>query len=249
MRPSFFSTICFGIACWCLLVITQGYRYGSEDHIEHLPYVLFLAGKAGYANDFFIQNLHAAVPNERTVICHILLPFVNHLEFACFLLHLITTVAMIAGLERLGCWLSDDLTVTRIAILLNFLLFFDRGLGNVELYTDTIQGSSISVALLAWALYFFFSNRYVLASAISALGTIVHPVEGLCVYSVIAGVMFYDAIRHRSARYFIRPVSMYVVLAVPYILWLLSDKMSGNTNTGNEIDSETYYSIYHVFRL
>lgn len=244
-----FSTIFFAVACWCLIIQKFGYRFGSEDHAEHLPYILYLADQSLYAKDFFIQNLHAKIPNERTVFCNLLLPFVHHLEWACFVLHFLTTVFLIAGLEKLGTLLTGNNWLTRVAILINFLLLFDKGLGNVELITDAVQGSSISVAFLAWALYFFFAKKWVAATFLAAIGSVFHPLDGLVVYNVMAVLMLYYAITHRQIKAAIASYVLYVLVAGIFIAMLLQGKIDGVSAVSKNFDANALYSIYHEFRL
>src|SRR4051812_30235057 len=94
--------ILFAILAWSLLVLRFGYCFGTNDQVELLPYVLYLHDNTLYPYDLFIRGLSASVPNERTIVAHLLLPFVNHLEIACFLLHFLSTVLMVVGLCKLG---------------------------------------------------------------------------------------------------------------------------------------------------
>lgn len=243
------STLLFAVACWCLLIQKFGYRFGSEDHAEHLPYILYLADQSLYAKDFFIQNLHAKIPNERTVFCNLLLPFVNHLALACFVLHFLTTVFLIAGLEKLGTLLTGNRWLVRMAILINFLLLFDKGLGNVELITDAVQGSSISVVFLAWALYYFFKQNWITATVLAAIGSIFHPLDGLVVYSVMAALMLYLALTNNEWKKAIAAYTVYAATAGGFIVMLMLGKIDGVNALSTSFDAKTFYSIYHEFRL
>ena len=94
--------ILFAVLAWSLFVLRVGYRYGTGDQVELLPYTLLLQNSSLYEHDFFIQGLNASVPNERTVMANLLLPFVNHLEIFCFVFQLLSTVVLILGLEKLA---------------------------------------------------------------------------------------------------------------------------------------------------
>lgn len=240
----------FPLCTWCLLVLCYGYRFGTGDHGEYLPYVLYLHDHSLYAHDFFMQGLIQKFPNERTVVAYMLLPFVNHLEVACFVLQLLFTVLLIIGLEKLGTLLVGNVHVARIAILINFLLFFNRGLGDVELYSDVLQGSSMSVAIIAVGLYFFFREEYIIATVLLSIASIIHPVEGLAVYLVMIGAIFiYMAVfKEVNFRTFIRCVLIYALTAGIFIAIFFAGKVDGLNTIWGQFDKETFFRIYFVFR-
>src|ERR1700722_11353913 len=97
-RPS----LLFAILVWSLLILRFGYQYGTGDQVELLPYTLYLHDHSLYPHDFFIQGLNASTPNERTVMAHLVLPFVNHLEIFCFLMQLFSPILLVMGLQQLA---------------------------------------------------------------------------------------------------------------------------------------------------
>lgn len=222
-----------------------GYRFGTGDHVEYLPYVLYLQDHSLYAHDFFVQSLSQKVPNERSVVCEFLSLFGNHLEAICFLLQFISTAFLILGLQKLGEVITGNITLARIAILVNFFLLFDRGLGNVELYSDTLQASSMSVAIIAFALYYFFKNRFIHAAALMSIASIIHPVEGLTVYMVLWATLFAITIFIKSEDRItlVKFTGIYLLSAGIFIAVLLRQKLDGTS-----LPSETFFRIYHEFR-
>jgi hypothetical protein len=236
---------------WLLLMWFAGYRFGTGDHVETLPYVLYLHNHALYAHDFFMQSLSGKTLNERTVIAYILLPFVNHLETACFLLEAIFTILLVLGMEKLGELLIGNVNVARVAIFINFIFFFDRGLGNVELYDDALQASNISVAFIAFGLYYFFKERYLAATIIMCIATIIHPIEGLTVFLAMFGTLFFYVCVLRSNRFdvLLKSGIIYGATAGLFIAALLSEKLDGVSSFSKQFDQETFFHIYHEFRL
>lgn len=239
------SSILFAVLVWSLLVVRFGYRFGTGDHVEYLPYVLYLQDHSLYAHDFFVQSLSAKVPNERSVVCEFLSLFDNHLEAACFLLQFLATVFLILGLQKLGEVITGNINVARIAVLINFFLLFDRGLGNVELYSDAVQASSISVAIIVFALWYFFRNRFVNAAVLMSIASVIHPVEGLTVYIVLWATLLAITISGVSADRitFLKFIGIYALTAGIFIALLLHEKFDGTS-----LPSETFYRIYHEFR-
>lgn len=239
------SSFVFAVLVWSLLLVRFGYRFGTGDHVEYLPYVLYLQDHSLYANDFFVQSLSAKVPNERSIVCEFLSLFGNHLEGICFLLQFISTVFLIIGLQKLGEVIIGNISVARIAILVNFFLLFDRGLGNVELYSDAVQASSMSVAIIAFALYYFFKNRFIVSAVLISIASILHPVEGLTVYMVLWATLFTIIFFSKSENRITltKFTGIYFLSAGIFIAILLREKLDGTS-----LPSETFFRIYHEFR-
>lgn len=246
-RSSFF----FAVLTWSLLLWHAGYRFGTGDQPEFLSYINYLDDQSLYPHDFFLRGLIEKVPNERTVIAYMLLPFVNHLEVACFIFQFLFTVLLVLGLQKLGYVLIKNISVTRIAILLNFLLFFDRGLGNVELYADAFQASSMSAAFVAFGLYYFFKQRYLTATVWMSIASILHPIEGLTVFLVMAASMpvYIFLLRTCSKKVFTKSMLLYFSTAGVFIGLMLYGKIGGTPGFNKSFDQETFFRIYHEFRL
>ena len=61
------KTLIGSAAAYVIILFRHGYTFGSGDQSEMLPYAKFLKNNTLYANDFYIQNIAAHVPNERFV--------------------------------------------------------------------------------------------------------------------------------------------------------------------------------------
>lgn len=207
----------------------HGYRFGTNDHVELLPYTLFLSDHSLYPHDFFIQGLHATVPNERTVFASLLLPFVNCLPVTCFILHFLTTILLLIGLERVALRFIKNRYWVWIAILFCLGPLDDYTLGNVELYGNTIQASSVAIALLIWAIHFFLDRKFVVASVIISIATFIQLLEGLDVMIVLCLIMFYKVAitKSVSVRKLAEFVGIFCLTAGVYLVIILTTKTAG----------------------
>lgn len=243
------TTLIFALGAWALLVWHSGYRFGTGDHVEYLPYVNYLNDHSLYPHDFFLQGLISKVPNERTVVCESFSLFGSCLEPALFVLHLLFTVLLIVGLQLFGALLTGSMATARIAILLNFMLFFNHALGDVELYSDAVQGSSMAVGIIAFAFYYFFKSRYVVAFSLISLGSIVHPVEGLTVFLVMASTASVLALQKQIVfAELAKALALYVLTAGLFIAYFLMGKLDGINAFASTFDNDTFFLIYHEFR-
>ncbi|HLP20647.1 MAG TPA: DUF6798 domain-containing protein [Chitinophagales bacterium] len=219
------SQILFAVFAWSLLILRFGYRYGTGDQVELLPYTLFLDNPHLYPHDFFIQGLHASVPNERTVMANLLLPFVNWLEITCFILHLLTTVVLVLGLEKLARRFIKNKYVAWLSILIALIPLNDFTLGNVELYSDCFQASALAVAIVVWALNLFLDKKYLAASVLMSAATFIQLLEGLDVMMVLCVILFIAAIKREvSWKGLLGFVSVYAFTGGVYLIFVFIQK-------------------------
>ncbi|HLP51880.1 MAG TPA: DUF6798 domain-containing protein [Chitinophagales bacterium] len=220
-----FSQILFAVFAWSLLILRFGYRYGTGDQVELLPYTLFLDNPLLYPHDFFIQGLHVSVPNERTVMANLLLPFVKWLEITCFMLHLLTTVVLVLGLEKLARRFVKNKYVAWLSILITLIPLNDFTLGNVELYSDCFQASALAVAIVVWALNLFLDKKYLAASVLMSAATFIQLLEGLDVMMVLCVILFIAAIKREvSWKTLLGFVSVYAFTAGIYLVFIFIQK-------------------------
>jgi hypothetical protein len=240
------SDIAFAILLWALLILKFGYTYGTNDHVELLPYVLFLHDHSLFAHDLFIKSLHASQPNERTVMAHILLPFAEHLSIAVFLLHFFNTILLILALIKLAGRFIGNKYISWLAVFTSVLLLSDKGLGNVDLYSPSVQASDVSCMVIAWALNIFFDRKYLLASAVMSLATFIHVLEGFDVMVVLCAVLLLRWLWDREVtfRQMLSFVGIYVLTAGVYLLFIFRAKTLG----AGTIAAPELFQIMFVFR-
>lgn len=238
------SEILFAVFAWSLLILRFGYRYGTGDQVELLPYTLFLHDTSLYASDFFIQHLHASIPNERTVMAHLLLPFVNHLEVVCLLGQMLATVALVTGLSQLAQRFIKNPYLAWLAVLVAVIPLNDFGLGNVELYSECLQASGVATAIVVWAIHLFLNKRYAGASALMAAATFIQLLDGLDVMLVLCLILFIALVGRRvSLKTFMGFTGIYALTAGIYLLFILLQK-----STPAPVNAETVFSILFQFR-
>ena len=240
------SDLAFAVLLWVLLILRYGYTFGTNDHIELLPYVLFLKNPALFPHDLFIQSLHASQPNERTVIAHLLLPFASCLKPAIFLLHFLNTVLLLLALIKLAKRFIISPYVAWLAVYVSVLVLNDKGLGNVDLYTPAIQTSDVSCMIIAWGLNVFLDRKYILASVVMALATFIHVLEGFDVMAVMCAVMFIKFVwdKEISLKEFISFISIYFLTAGVYLFFIYRAKTSG----AGALSSHEVFEIMFAFR-
>jgi hypothetical protein len=233
------------VAIWALLILRYGYSYGSGDHVELLPYTRFLADSSYYSRDFFIQALHSVVPNERTIFAHLLLPFIDHLEVVLFLLHFFTTCFLLLGLKKFGTFYLTSFT-SWVAVFISVLLLNDKALGNVDLYTPSIQASDVACAVIIWALIAFFQKKYWRYLLLMIVASFLHVLETLDVLMLMSPLLGIETFWRKSIslRTFILLHLAYGLTGGIYLLLILKGKSIGQST----LASSDMFNILFVFR-
>ena len=241
------SQIVFAVFAWLLLLLRFGYRFGSDDQIELLPYTLFLNNHSLYPHDLFIHGLHAAVPNERTFAACLLTLFINHLEIACLVLHFISTVILVTGLENLANRFIQSKTLVRLCILVSLIPFANITLGSVVTYSEMFQASYLGAAIVVWGILAFMDRKYILCSILLSLSTFIHLLEGLDVMLVLSLVFSFEVVyfKREKAKVFLLFLSIYLLTAGVY-LWL---NLQSKEILSNALSEKDYYNILFRFRL
>jgi hypothetical protein len=238
------SEILFAVFVWSLLLLRFGYRFGTGDQVELLPYTLFLHDPSLYVHDFFIQGLHAAVPNERTAAATLLLPFVNHLEVVCFIFQFLSTVILITGLSKLAMRFIRNRYLAWAAVLIALLPLNDFALGNVELYSECFQASGLAVAIIVWAINLFLDRKYIWASALMSMATIIQLLDGLDVMLILSAVLFIAVLQKEvSLKLFFQFILLYAFTAGVYLIMIFIKK-SGTA----DITNSQVFSILFEYR-
>jgi len=241
---AFFSFL-FMAVLLLLLTIKFGYEFGYNDQVELLPYSYYLAHQQFYTHDFFIQGLHASLPNERTVMASVLLPFIDNIAWWNIVFHIATSLLLFAGLLRLATLLSGSLFIAMLAVAISLVVLNDYGIGNNEVWTASFQASNLAAAIIVWCFYFYAKQYNTIAFLLLAVASIIQPLEGL---NVFFGMVAFSLYNWRKTKH-IQPkvvfaIALYLLTAGVFMLLLFMAK----SNAQSSINSTELFSILFLFR-
>jgi hypothetical protein len=245
-KPFSATNIFIATAIWSLLILRYGYFFGTGDHVELLPYTLFLNDNSFYSSDFFIQSLHATIPNERSVFANFLRPFSNHLEITILVLHLINTIFLLTGLYQIAQRFFDVKWHTWLPIGASILLFNDKALGNVDLYTPSLQAGDVACAIIAWAIALFLDKRLWTFTFMIILATFIHVLEGLDTMILLSIVLFISALQKDiSLKKWIGINIVYLFTAGIYLALILLGKTAVDSSLSNHDTFKILFEFRH----
>lgn len=239
------------IFIYLLLIFRHGYEYGRSDQIEILPYALKMAGIQNYTGDFFTDAISQVVPNERFMMAAFLSVFGNSQEIAVFLLHIVITLCLIAGMLRIAEHFLQDFHLAIIAFLLTQIVFFYWNLGGNELYGNDLQGSTFAEVLAVWAIVFFIEKKYIQSFSLLTIGIGFQAIAALQVVLLMAGVLTFEQISNllkgqfsldKQTKSIFISLLIFGIFGLGYIFWIkkASDGASISANEAQAIFDITF---------
>ncbi|MCB0689177.1 MAG: hypothetical protein KDC53_21715, partial [Saprospiraceae bacterium] len=185
IRQEKYSTTPLSLTEWLfifLLYITiiayHGYRFGDEDMTETLSYALYLNDHSLYPNDVYIQAVGKSLLNERFPFTMTLYLFVDHLDWACFILHFISSILLIAGLWKVGKIFLRHPLFQLAFILTSLILSYHINLGGNEIWYNYYVPSQLAKSIGIWAFIFWLEHKRTSGYLLAALSTFAQPVVG-----------------------------------------------------------------------
>ena len=234
------KTLIGSAAAYVIILFRHGYTFGSGDQSEMLPYAKFVKNNTLYANDFYIQNIAAHVPNVRFVFSWLLSFADAHLAEVAFGVHAVATILLIAGLHRIASKFIMTEIMRWLAVLVPILLIYGINLGGNELYYNSLIPSYLAQVAGVWAFVFLLEGYLRPPYIFVGIATALHPLIGVQIWLII--VLLNS--RHRIAeiehwwlRIFL-PNAIYVIAAGIYI-----GLIKANYDGGAAISSRDFLDI------
>ncbi|MBL0286598.1 MAG: hypothetical protein IPQ19_04080 [Bacteroidetes bacterium] len=212
------ALLIFPIFCYLALIVKWGYEFGRGDQIEILPYSLILNGNSNFQNDFFYQSILKILPNERWFISKLISLFGQNTQLFVFIIHFLSTIFLIIGMEKLGNLLINNKLATRITIFLTLVLFnYYYNLGGNELYYNNLQGSSIAKSLGIWSIYFLFVEKLNKTAICLFIATLFHPIVGFQLNVLLLGILLFFYFKNKNSYSFKIPF-LTIVLSFAFLI-------------------------------
>jgi hypothetical protein len=201
----------------------KGYRFGGSNQSLQVPLLRHLMDPSLYARDPILQSFEGYA----SFFFHLLAPvarLVQPLELLYFVLYLTFHGLALAAIFALGQRLFARPAPAVVACLL--YLGQVPSLGAELAYWPRLTHAHVATALLLWALYFHLSGRTRLAFALCGATFNVHALYSGYVFLMLAADHVFRR-RERGARQAGIDVGLFLLLALPTLLWI-----AGRHDTG-----------------
>jgi hypothetical protein len=158
-----------------------------------MSYTKWLNNNNLYPSDYYIQHIIQRIPNERYFLASLLSLSGKYLEIFTFLIHALSSIALIYGLFLIGKkFLTNEKTIWLFIFLLLFP-FYKFNLGGNDIYYNSIN---IAKACSIWVIYMALEKRFYLVVGLAVLATLLHPMAGFQISVLCFGSYLVFFIKH-----------------------------------------------------
>ena len=220
---------------YLVLLAAHGYIFGHQDLIEIQGYLNFLEDPTCYANDFYLQNITARVPNERWMFVEFLHFFNISTPWSFLISHFIVSMFLMTGMLKTAQELVRDEFFAFLAVFATVIVFYKINLGGNELYYNTLSSSLVAKSIGIWSFYFFLKKAPTTAVLLLIPATLIHPIAGVQLFLICSGIIVVTLIKTGVSSDKLRLYWSIPVYLLTAGLWLffLEKQFSGGS-LGNE---------------
>jgi hypothetical protein len=202
-------------------VACSGYTFGFHDHAIHLPFLLREVDPGFLPSD----PLLAAADHHPSLFWWYqaqLLAFFSP-EALYLLLHLVSVVALLAGLAYLAAALWPGLQGQWAGLLAPILILGKRGTwASIPTFDSLLLNRTLSLGPLLFALAFAAQRRYRAAFIVAGLTFTIHPTTAAHAAVLIFFAALFDQERRRALPW----DSLYFFVAAAPLLFLMATESS-----------------------
>ncbi|MDX5347411.1 MAG: hypothetical protein LPJ89_06065 [Hymenobacteraceae bacterium] len=228
-----------------LVVFRWGYEFGRFDQTQVLSYAQFLNNPQLYPHDFYLQNIHQEIPNERYFFAVFLSWFGDWLEPASFVLFVATTLLLFQGLYKLSAHFIQQPYLRYLPPLILFWPLYFIGLGSNELYYNNFFVSNVVKVMGLFGLLYLLRNKLFVAFALAAVATLLQPVNGIQLFVTFSGILILSKLWSKTNlnwKQIFLPILLYCCTGLVHVL-LLKFKFSKEA-----VSNERFFQILFEFR-
>src|SRR3989338_683531 len=200
--------------------LTKSYRYGWDDQHLEIPLLKNLIDPGLYPGDYYVLSIKE---NFATYFYVILARFISidQIPAVYFALYLISRYLLFYWLYKLWYFISKE-KATAFIIVLVFLF-----LGRVqEFFYKTFSHQEFALAFIMAGLYFFYKERFFLASLIFGLMANIHILYSAFPFTYMAA---YLLLFHKKSKWWNLFISLgiFLVSAIPILIWVAKKAEGG----------------------
>jgi hypothetical protein len=206
------------------LTVWRGYSFGVSDHAVHIPFIKHILDPTLYPNDPMILTAKKYVsyfPSFLSLLTRIF----KDMEVIFFTIHLISVTLFLLVLYRLSLFLFED----RFSAALCLVLMLPRRLvlGKGAVYLAGMYPSFVMLPFGLLAVLLFLKGRRVAAFSVLGATANFHMLVSFYAFCMLSFCTIFEFLEEAYRRREIRwretliPISVYLVLASPVLIWSL----------------------------
>lgn len=221
-----------------VFLLTNGYQYGWDDQHLEIPFLKSLIDPTLFQGDYYIESLKK---NFITYFYPLLsrLISVDQVPAAYFALYLISRYFLFFWIYKLWKLISQKRST---AILCTVMLIV---LGRVEEFLyRTFSHQEFALAVVFAGLYFFYKERFVLASFILGIAANIHALYSLFPMVYMGSYLLLNYKKYRL-KMLLRSCGIFLTMASPVLIWAVMKQI--HTHVPKEaLLPEHWIPLYYI---
>ena len=185
----FFTRLLAYLSIYALVIARWGYEYGRNDQMQILGYAKYLANKALFPHDNYIQGMAEKVPNERFAFSWLMSLTSSWMELFSLIGHIIVSLLMFHLLYKIASRFIKTDYLSWLCILFIFIPLYNVNLGGNEMWYNTFFVSNVVKLAGLWAMWLFLNDKFIIAFLFIGLSVLLQPVVGVQLFVTLTGMM------------------------------------------------------------
>ncbi len=201
-----------GLFLLIIYLITHGYRYGWHDHHLEIPLLKSLIDENLYPHDYYVQGLKGKFTSFLYPLLARLIS-IQQIPSVYFILFLITRYFFFYWTYKFWKLIAQEKSTAFLCVLSSMVM------NRVPefLYMSFSHGE-LALALMMAGFYYFYKERFLLASAIFGIGANFHAIYSLLPMIFVSSYLLFYFKRHGFFT-FLKSSLVYLVIASPFLIW------------------------------
>lgn len=228
---SFTSPWIIGLFLFLIFLLTNGYKYGWDDQHLEIPMLKSLIDPTYFQGDYYVEALKKSFPSYFYRILSTIIK-VDQIPATYFLLYLISRYFLFFWIYKLWYCISKN-RFASICAVLTFILVVRVD----EFLYRTFSHQEFVLPFIFAGFYYFFKERFSLASFLFGLGANIHGIYSLFPMLFMLTFLLLD-IKKWKFRTLIKSGMIFTLSALPFIIFIVQNRLSReqSIHPNNEID-------------
>ena len=214
LRNEWFLAICL----LSIFLAANGYRYGWDDQHLEIPLLKSLIDNTLYQGDYYVESLKKKYTSFFYPLLARLIT-IEQIPSVYFILYLISRYFLFFWIYKIWQLITKEKAT---AFLCTFVFIV---MGRVEEFLyRTFSHQEFTLAIIFAGLYFFYKERFILASAILGITLNLHALYGIMAMMYV-GFYLLVFLKKYGWRLLLKSYFSFVIMGAPFILWTIQRMM------------------------
>ena len=221
-----------------VFLLTNGYQYSWDDQHVEIPLLKSLIDPSLYVGDYYVESLKK---NFTTFMFPLLARVitVDQIPAAYFILYLLSRYFLFFGIYKIWKHISNQ----RLTAFLCTVMFILIGRVPEFLYR-TFSHQEFALGIVFAGIYFFYKERFILASAILGCAANFHALYALFPMIFLEIFLVLDIKKYKFTS-LVKSSFAFLICALPFLIWTAKRLLSASAAADPKV-YENWYALYKI---